>query len=419
MNKFVNIAIQFITLTSISIFFGYKTQIKISYDGYLYLVSAISLFSEDMGNLYNWIREPGYPLFLRIFLDENYDFSNIIMAQSLLLSFSSFVILYFFQQTTTNKFLKSFYFFASLVALILVIGYSTWLFQQSLFIFIFSLHILFYLIIISKKFNAKIEVIISSGLLLATSILSIILIPASIFFIIYIIIKFNVKEKEDGALNFKKQIILVVLPSLIFLIIWNVYKITEVRNATSVFVSQEEILHKVHIFEYGEAPFAELVYSAPSNLGGILGITNERSGVETLPPLSTHYFFAFSNNGIDMQCSTLLEGPNEILKILGEIEEQKCGQDDLFKYYAGFFEATKNLLPVFLAISFLFLLLTITRFDTVVFPINVYILLSIFPYLLEVYGKSRYGVVFIFYSPFIFTYMTSLITVKPFMGIKW
>jgi hypothetical protein len=53
-------------LTSSSVFFSPYT---ISVDGFSYLKSSEVLFSNNFAAFYTWVREPGYPLFIRIFED--------------------------------------------------------------------------------------------------------------------------------------------------------------------------------------------------------------------------------------------------------------------------------------------------------------------------------------------------------------
>ncbi len=388
-----------ILIFAIAIYFGASTHIKISYDGYLYLSSAQSLFSSELGDWYHWIREPGYPLFLRLFYSQDFDFSNIIIAQSLLLAISNSFVFYYFQKISKRNIVRIVYFISSLFSFFLAIGYSTWILQQVMFIFVFSLHILFYAHTKFRSEYTKTLTAEASVIFLTSALISVILIPASASFILYTLIG----SQKPKLLIFKK-LISIMVPCLIFLTIWNIFKIYELNNSEKIYAEQEEILQKNFVFEYADAPFRELIYSAPSNLGGIMGITNERSGRDTLEPLSNHLFFAFSNNGTDMQCQLLLEGPKEIIDKLGILEISKCKSNNLFELYAYLINKIKWILPSVLFMSILMLLNALKNRDKYIYPICLYVAVSVLPYLLEVYGKSRYGLVFIFFTPYLYAY---------------
>ena len=86
-----------------------STNFVVTHDGYLYLNSANNLFKTNFELEYQWLREPGYPIILRLvseFFQIDYAY---VLIQSLMLS-TSFYIFYtvFFYKEKTNILTKSF-----------------------------------------------------------------------------------------------------------------------------------------------------------------------------------------------------------------------------------------------------------------------------------------------------------------------
>jgi hypothetical protein len=86
-----------------------STNFVVTHDGYLYLNSATNLFETNFELEYQWLREPGYPIILRLvseFFQIDYAY---VLIQSLMLS-TSFYIFYtvFFYKEKTNILTKSF-----------------------------------------------------------------------------------------------------------------------------------------------------------------------------------------------------------------------------------------------------------------------------------------------------------------------
>jgi hypothetical protein len=73
-----------------------STNFVVTHDGYLYLNSAFSLFKNNFELEYQWLREPGYPLILKVisvFMNNDYSY---IFVQSLMLSVSFYIFYYIF-----------------------------------------------------------------------------------------------------------------------------------------------------------------------------------------------------------------------------------------------------------------------------------------------------------------------------------
>jgi len=73
-----------------------STNFVVTHDGYLYLNSAFSLFKNNFELEYQWLREPGYPLILKLISSFMNIDSSYIFVQSLMLSVSFYIFYYVF-----------------------------------------------------------------------------------------------------------------------------------------------------------------------------------------------------------------------------------------------------------------------------------------------------------------------------------
>jgi hypothetical protein len=109
----------------------------ISYDGFYYIRSAEVLFTPDFGVEYQWVREPGYPLF--IFLLSSFGgLLAVIVAQSVLISFGILATIYSTYRVLKIKEASWKTVAASTLALFLIKGYAVSILQQAAFIAFFG-----------------------------------------------------------------------------------------------------------------------------------------------------------------------------------------------------------------------------------------------------------------------------------------
>jgi 4-amino-4-deoxy-L-arabinose transferase-like glycosyltransferase len=110
----------------------------ISVDGFSYLKSSEVLFSEDFATYYTWIREPGYPLFVRFFEDIG-GLLLVFLVQGLFVCFgilaSAWATYKLLNITTVSWRL----FVSSGLAVVLVAGYASTILQQATLIALFGL----------------------------------------------------------------------------------------------------------------------------------------------------------------------------------------------------------------------------------------------------------------------------------------
>lgn len=131
--------------------------VLITNDGTTYLSSAIALFSDNMSSEYYWIREPGYPLFLKfILLFESYSGVVLIILQSCFLYFSFFISnliskeIFNFKENSRISYIFIFTLFISGY----FISYGSIVLQQSILSFLLTL-ILYQILYFNKKLSKR------------------------------------------------------------------------------------------------------------------------------------------------------------------------------------------------------------------------------------------------------------------------
>lgn len=117
-----------------------STPISVFWDSYLYLGSSQSLFTSNFESNYHWIREPGYPILIKL-LSVGLGIQGIIFFQ-FLLAWSSTILLIdslknVFKENQETKFL----YIGSFLSLVISAGYASSVLQQTSFIFAVALTI--------------------------------------------------------------------------------------------------------------------------------------------------------------------------------------------------------------------------------------------------------------------------------------
>jgi len=121
-------------------------------DGSLYLSSARASFSPDWFSYYHWMREPLYPVFLKILLLGD-NLGYVMFAQTVLIGVSVFLIYKSFgsilRMTSLEKLITTG------IAFLFVRGFATEVLMQSLLIFIVSFATFLNSAMITEKHNKK------------------------------------------------------------------------------------------------------------------------------------------------------------------------------------------------------------------------------------------------------------------------
>jgi hypothetical protein len=158
-----------------------------------------------------------------------------------------------------------------------------------------------------------------------------------------------------------------------------------------------------YVTDYGKVSLPDLLYLAPSNFGGLLGYSFETSAGSTINPTNNQSIFSFKTEFGGITCGVLLDGPKEIIDQLPNLPNADCEKTFLSIIYSKLTNFLQIVLPILLFFSFLGFLFYVSKGRETVVSAMIFPIVCVLPYLLEEYGKSRYGLPFIFLSPFIFT----------------
>ena len=143
--RFVVMATVF--LTSGSVFFSPYT---ISVDGFSYLKSSEVLFSNDFAAFYTWVREPGYPLFLRFFEDVG-GLLLVFFIQGLFVAFGILATILAVYRILKIDSVSWKTFVSAGIAIVLVAGYASTILQQATLVALFGLLMVIISRIVTKK----------------------------------------------------------------------------------------------------------------------------------------------------------------------------------------------------------------------------------------------------------------------------
>jgi hypothetical protein len=399
--KGLRVQMLFISIIGIlTLFFGTSMRIKVSFDGVLYLLSARSLFTNQMGEQYQWIREPGYPFFLRVILGGGDRFDRLVLAQSALIGISTVVVFLYCYSRSKTLLHKSILFVAGIISFLLVIGYASWMLQQAAFIGLTALHVLYLWVVTSNPTKVKTYLFASSITLFITGLISIIVLPASLL----VILLGAFKLSSATRLSMTKigfYVFVTLIPVLIFNISWSIYKAGEISTSTRIHPDAAFIIEHV-----GDSSILESVYLIPANISGILGFGFEKTSSLDRPqtvPAGSHYYFGFGNGHSGLGCAKFDQGPAKALELL-RLDFSKfsdCSYNPTLGYYNQVTESIEFVLPLLFFATFISVLYSIIKLKINEIQIAIFPLFSIVPYLFEPTITSRYGLPFFFISPFL------------------
>jgi len=142
---------------------------SISVDGFSYLKSSEVLFTPELSTYYTWLREPGYPLFLRL-LENLGGLLLVVLIQGIFVAFGVLATIYATYRLLAMRKISWRTFLASFLAVALVVGYASTILQQALFIALFGLLLLVISrIVIKRHFDWPTGILIFILLIVSTS----------------------------------------------------------------------------------------------------------------------------------------------------------------------------------------------------------------------------------------------------------
>lgn len=281
----------------------------------------------------------------------------------------------------------------------LLIGYSSWILQQSLIIGLAALHVGFFWTNEKSKVLSVKYIASSMMLVFVTGLISVILLFGSLIVIFYSI----KKVKKNANLNLFKVLLaltIAIMPTLIFQAAWTNFKINSTNGIERVY-NDPILLIDRNI----ERNLADILYYLPTNVLGIIGIGIEKTASETEAqgtPAGSLYFFALNSDRGGIGCGLFDGGPQSVVDYLNLKWGSyfSCNYSGILTIYNSFLNVVKSLIPLMLFLTFLgiFYLAAMNKAELVnpsIFP-----LVSIIPYLLEPTISGRYGAPFALIAPF-------------------
>jgi hypothetical protein len=132
----------------------------VAVDGFSYLKSSEVLFTPDFATFYTWVREPGYPLFVRL-LEDLGGLFLVFMFQALIVAFGILATTHSAYRLLKIEEVSWRTFVSSGLAIVLLAGYSSTLLQQAILIGLFGL-----LLLVISRVVLQQEVNLVTGLLI-------------------------------------------------------------------------------------------------------------------------------------------------------------------------------------------------------------------------------------------------------------
>ena len=393
-----------ILLSGIAILYWINIPITVTWDSQLYLLSAQSIFTDNMQNYYHWLREPLYPLFLKISGNQELNLNSIRNTQYVLIYLSIVFLTIYVSKLLNNPI----YHYLNLITFILLVGYAATILQQSIIVVLTAFHIVVNIrIYLSKNINL-VDTFMVTLLVTVTGLLSVILIfPSIINFIVLIFYKWF-----QGNYSLRRvflSILLIVTFSFTTQLVWNIYKISNLKVANRIYDDSPYFWES----SSSKQSLSERIYYLPSTALGILGITSEIYKSETQKVNAENSIFAIPINIVEYKCGRVFPGPPNVLEQIQHINLEYCQNQ---KYESSIIFFNKIIQTFFPLISLSALLIgcfTIISKQNEIKVIILFPILSLLPYIAGGFGISRYGVPFIVVTPFLIGYgILSLLKIR-------
>jgi 4-amino-4-deoxy-L-arabinose transferase-like glycosyltransferase len=274
----------------------------ISVDGFSYLKSSEVLFTPDFAAFYTWVREPGYPLFVRL-LEESGGLFLVFLSQALVVAFGILATIHATYRLLRIEAINWKTFASSGLAIVLVAGYSSTLLQQAILIGLFGLLLLVISrVVIQREFNLVTGVLIFVLLLLAT--LTAVFIGLAFGLALFATLVFSGVWKLKLLVSYSA---LSILAFSLVMVPWSQIKSSQAPEEASDAVEMAAFNTEATLTNFNlEKEFYEAIFTQASllNLGGEfppisgLGIANENR-IFGAPVYSTDHACGRFLTGVD------------------------------------------------------------------------------------------------------------------------
>ena len=383
----------------------YITPWIIPPDGSLYLSSARSIFTEDMFQKYHWMREPLYPIFLKVLLFNNNLFF-VMFVQSILVGGSVYLIFKSFAFFVQFKMWQKFW--AVFLSFIFIRGFATEILMQALLLFIVSSAT--YInsrIVFREKLNEKSSNIIYliGGLVSFLAFALQVLVGIAVLLVFIFIL---IRSKTTSSKQRFKVIVGTVLICVLSLGLWQNIKNRAIENGELVFGSNS--LTKFQFFE-SEDP-AKRQEQRIQAFAGILGLAPERDAFISRPVgvALREWAMPFFNNQVWNQgdeCGQYDRSHSEsILSYISPLTKVRYCHTTSQITLSNFLSAFGIIIyPIFSLLIIAFIVFMLISFDLRFIALLGVSTLMLFGYSLVGQGHSRFGAPLFMLSPFLFAFI--------------
>ena len=383
----------------------YITPWIIPPDGSLYLSSARSIFTEDMFQNYHWMREPLYPIFLKVLLFNNNLFF-VMFVQSILVGGSVYLIFKSFAFFVQFKIWQKFW--AVFLSFIFIRGFATEILMQALLLFIVSSAT--YInsrIVFREKLNEKNSNVIYliGGLVSFLAFALQVLVGIAVLLVFIFIL---IRSKTTSSKQRFKVIVGTVLICVLSLGLWQNIKNRAIENGELVFGSNS--LTKFQFFE-SEDP-AKRQEQRIQAFAGILGLAPERDAFISRPVgvALREWAMPFFNNEVWNQggeCGQYDRSHSEsILSYISPLTKVRychtSGQITLSNFLSAF---GIIVYPIFSLLIIAFIVFMLVSFDLGFIALFGVSTLMLFEYSIVGQGHSRFGAPLFMLSPFLLVFI--------------
>ena len=385
-----------IFLAMINLLIFIITPISVFWDSYLYLGSSSSLFTDNFLENYHWVREPGYPLFIKIT-------TSLMGAEGLI--FCQYVlswlgVIFFIESLKhvfkTNRESKSLY-VAGVFSLALSAGYASSVLQQIFFIFAVSATM--NLIIVPRSAKRKIIFAILIGLL--SSSVSVILFSGilTVFFFYFVITAVLNRSNVKQAITL---ILVVFLTGSVVTGSWYSFKSGQ-DQTKRIYQDAWNFWEFENTWEYQDdnpiRKYAYRISEAPSVIFAL-----NQFGVETtysqkgLVSGETQTFVAnkFSS---DNACGRYFPGPSEYIERTKLQAPSFCRNAISLSMVNFIHMILSPAIPIFGLASFLVIMYAPFLYGARMTFMILIPMMSLSPYILSSAGASRYGAPQLIFAP--------------------
>ena len=373
------------------IFISLSRPMLLSFDSYLYLASAKSLFNSDFGKWFHFLREPGYPMFLKAILWVGHNHLWVVgLIQSLLLLFC----IHFFLKKVFLQFKYRLFIFSIMkyFLLVLTLGYGNAILQQAVFISFASMASIFILEVYQEP---KVRFPLTKTFLF-TSLASFFSVILAISFLasitLIVLIKLmKTKSTQDKNLFFVSMITLVLILGPWFF----------AKSQIDIGINNFQDKKFFWEYKYDDDGTLKHVYRSLETLGGLISATPEiYGGIPRNPAASENLIFGTLSDGPNSPCLNLFPGPDLYAQYLDNYlnTSNNCNEYIQNLNFAALGSLGKALYP--LSVVGLVIALGSRVFQNQIsFALSIYPLLLLIPYIYAGVGISRLGVTSLLISP--------------------